>query len=162
MDLIDLLLALAEGLQAADRQRSRERVTLRGTRLTSLPSGAANGTGTSVATRRPMGQPTMVKRSQAPYWREQGWQESPSAFKGFYRTPCGEFRGEIKKGFGHNHEYYIVNPPSELRRHPHWVCFLHRGNGRYLLHFSRRPKDVDSGIMAMERMIRESFERYGR
>ncbi len=106
--------------------------------------------------------PVKVQRSKEPYHVEQGWQRTSISFlspnvklKGYYRTRYGSFRGEIK--LGSSPSFYIINPPDELRGHSHWQCFSPRGGGRYSIHFAVRPRDVDSGIMRIERMIHEAF-----
>ena len=105
--------------------------------------------------------PVQVQRSKKPYHVEQGWQRSGGGLlsnlklKGYYRTRYGSFRGEIK--LGSSPSFYIFKPPDELRDHSHWVCFSPRGGGRYSIHFVVRPRDVDSAIMQIERMIHEAF-----
>ena len=101
-------------------------------------------------------------RIEPPYWRLQGWQRvvfgySPG-YRGYYRTPYGSYSGEIRGEDGEGLYYFILNPPKQLRDHRHWVCFTYQGRGRYHVHFTKKPKDIDSGIVEMERLIRESFE----
>ena len=104
-----------------------------------------------------------IRRSARPYYEEQGWERhaaglfsTKTILKGFYRTPYGSFEGEIALN-GSSPSFYIINPPEQLKNHSHWVCFSYRGQGRYWIHFSRRPKDVDSGILQIERMLNEAF-----
>jgi hypothetical protein len=101
-----------------------------------------------------------VERSRRPYHEEQGWQHTNGLFSskltGYYRTRYGSFKGKIELGF--NPSFYIHNPPAELRDHSHWICFSARSGGWYSIHFSTRPRDVDSGIMTVERLITEAFE----
>ena len=103
-----------------------------------------------------------VKRSDRPYYEEQGWKQSKGTwfsgdpkFTGYYRTPYGSFKGEILTGSSPS--FFIIKPPKELKSHSHWICFSYRGSGRYSIHFAVRPRDVDSGIMRIERMIHEAF-----
>jgi hypothetical protein len=103
-----------------------------------------------------------VQRSARPYFEEQGWERhaagwlsTKTVLRGFYRTPHGSFEGEIALGSSLN--FYIIHPPQALKNHSHWICYHYRGGDRYWIHFSQRPKDVDSGIMSVERMLCEAF-----
>ena len=102
--------------------------------------------------------PIEIKRAQVPYWQERGWQRNSGIYRGYYRTYYGSFKGEIRHRYNHTFDFYIFNPPKELEKHKHWVCFRYQGKNKYLLHFARKPQDVSSGIMAMERLIKEAFE----
>jgi hypothetical protein len=101
-----------------------------------------------------------IERSARPYYEEQGWQFgrggwfSTPKLTGYYRTPFGSFKGEATDSL----TFFIFDPPEELKSHSHWVCFSYRGGGKYFIHFRVRPKDIDSGIMQVERMINEAFE----
>lgn len=108
-----------------------------------------------------------MKRLEPPYWRQQGWQRTvldySPGYKGYYRTPYGSYPGEIKGEDGEEHQFFILKPPEQLMDHPHWICLTYQGedlqgNKRYYIHFRRKPRDIDSGIITIERMIRESFE----
>jgi len=99
-----------------------------------------------------------IKRAQVPYWQERSWQKNSGTYRGYYRTRYGSFEGEIKHRYDNTFDFYIFNPPKELEKHNHWVCFRHQGKNKYLLHFATKPKDVSSGIMAMEKLIKEAFE----
>ena len=55
-------------------------------------------------------------------------------------------------------DFYLYNPSQEIQSHSHWTCFQHRGNDWYLVHMAKEPKDVDSGIMTIERLIKEAYE----
>lgn len=104
-----------------------------------------------------------VQRSARSYYEEQGWVHhvtglfsTKTSLRGFYRTPYGSFEGEITLS-GSSPSFYIVHPPEALKKHSHWICFHYRGSDRYWIHFSQRPKDIDSGILSVERMLNEAF-----
>ena len=81
-----------------------------------------------------------------------------NGYAGAYQTPFGAYTGWIQqRGIGHL-EFFIYDPPQTLRRHSHWNCFIDRGENWYLVHMSRKPADMSSGIMTIERLITESFE----
>ena len=100
-----------------------------------------------------------VLRREIPYWRERGWTRNGNQYTGTYQTPYAVFHGSIEESrFGHIH-FYLSNPSVEIQRHSHWACFASRGNGWYLVHMARRPKDVSSGIITIEKLIREAYEK---
>jgi hypothetical protein len=99
-----------------------------------------------------------VQRRQIPYWQERGWNHSGNAYTGAYQTRYAAFSGEIIEHRGNDIEFFLYAPSDAIRRHSHWACFQHRGNDWYLVHMGRRPKDVSSGILAIERVITEAYE----
>jgi hypothetical protein len=103
-----------------------------------------------------------IARSARPYHEEQGWRQNwwGSRLTGFYRSRMGSWEGEIQLGY--SPRFYVLNPPPELRGHPHWVCFTPVGGGWFRVHFKTRPNDIDSGILSIERMINEAFYPYQR
>lgn len=165
MDWKDLVQQTIKVLQEQDSRAHERKVVVRGTRRAQHFPAHPSRSPTTLHRRPNRNRPQRrikVNRSEPPYWRQQGWQRSRLGFSpgytGYYRTPHGSFRGEIKESYSGNHEFFIIKPPRQMKKHPHWVCFTHQGNGRYLIHFSKRPRDIDSGIVAIERMIRESLD----
>jgi hypothetical protein len=101
----------------------------------------------------------VVPRRELPYWRERGWTCDGTNYSGSYQTPYGAFQGWItQEAWSGNIDFFLYNPPPEIRSHAHWVCFAPRGGDWFLVHMERRPKDVSSGIIAIERLITEAFE----
>jgi hypothetical protein len=104
-----------------------------------------------------------VRRSQRNYAEEQGWQQKNGGWfgsprlEGYYRTKFGSFKGEIKP---ESLSFFIIHPPDELRHHSHWSCFSLRPGGKYSIHFAHRPRDIDSGILQVERILHESFTKF--
>ena len=107
---------------------------------------------------RGQGPPIPVQRRQVPYWQERGWTLEGNAYSGNYQTPYVAFQGWIEQERSGHLNFYLYNPSDEIRRHGHWTCFQHRGNDWYLVHMGRQPKDVSSGIMTIERLIKEAHE----
>lgn len=93
------------------------------------------------------------------YWEDQGWKYSGYELNGYYRTYYGAFRGRIQLSNSGLHRYYIFSPPPQLKKHPHWACFVYKGDDMYWVHFSTEPKNVDTGIVTIETIIREALER---
>lgn len=100
----------------------------------------------------------VVQRRQIPYWQERGWVRDGNRYSGSYQTRYGAFRGSIEQHGNHHFDFFIYDPPDALRRHSHWACFQDRRQGWYLAHMAKRPADVCSGIMTIERLITEAFE----
>lgn len=127
-------------------------VTVLGTRV------VTNITGHDAQPTRLRAPAVHIQRRQIPYWQERGWRFVGGAYSGTYQTPHGSFLGRIEDR-GYNHfRFYITDPPRELRRSAHWACFQPRGHKGYLVHMARRPTDVSSGILTIERLITEAFE----
>lgn len=99
-----------------------------------------------------------VARRQIPYWQERGWTLEGNAYKGNYQTPYAAFQGWIERQNSGRFNFYLNRPSDEIRRHSHWTCFQHRGDDWYLIHMSREPRDMSSGIMTIEKLIREAYE----
>lgn len=102
---------------------------------------------------------THIRRREMPYWQERGWRQTGGMLSGSYQTPHGSFLGQIEDQGRNFYRFYIVDPPEALRHTSHWACFLPRGNRRYQVHMYRRPNDVSSGIMTIERLITDAFRR---
>jgi hypothetical protein len=99
-----------------------------------------------------------VQRRQIPYWQERGWKREGDSYSGNYQTPYAVFQGWIEIERSGHLNFYLYHPSDEIRRHSHWTCFQHRGNDWYLVHMGKQPKDASSGIITIERLIKEAFE----
>lgn len=102
-------------------------------------------------------EPERIQREETPYWQQQGWSHQGVGFTGRYQTRYGSFLGYIEQRGG-QFEFLLFQPSHEIRRHSHWVCFQDRGQGWYFVHMGRRPRDLSSGIMTIERLIKEAYE----
>ena len=100
-----------------------------------------------------------VERRQTPYWQERAWKLDGNTYTGNYQTPYAAFQGWIEQERSGHINFYVHNPSPEIRGHSHWTCFQHRGNDWYLVHMARQPKDVSSGIITIERLITEAYEK---
>ena len=107
---------------------------------------------------RGRGPATVVQRRQIPYWQERGWTQQGNTYSGNYQTPYGAFQGWIEQDRSGRINFYLNNPSDAIRGHSHWTCFQHRSNDWFLIHMGREPKDVSSGIMTIERLIKEAYE----
>jgi hypothetical protein len=98
-----------------------------------------------------------VKRREIPYWQGRGWKYDGTTYTGSYQTPYAAFQGYIEEHWSGS-KFFLFNPSDEIRRHSHWICFSYRGKDWYSVHMARRPKDVSSGILTIERLITEAYE----
>ena len=104
--------------------------------------------------------PVPVKRSAKRYIVEQGWHLSNSAtypeWHGYYRTRFGSFQGRVEMSY--QPKYYVRNPPAGITRHSHSACFTDlRNGGWWSVHWYIQPQDIDSGVMELERILREAY-----
>ena len=98
------------------------------------------------------------KRKEAPYLIEKGWRKFKDSYMGYFETDYGAWGGIIDESYFNNYVFYIVNPPKALKESSHWDCFRNKGNGTYSIHFSKKPEDMSSGILTIEKLITESFK----
>lgn len=103
------------------------------------------------------GQSTTIKveRSTEKYWKRRGWRKKDGKYVGYYRTPAKSYRGEAEKEYGH-FKFYIYKLPSGVKRGSHSACFRPRKGGKYFIHFNKKPKTLSSGIIFVEKLLRES------
>ncbi len=102
--------------------------------------------------------PIAVERRRLPYWQEHGWTHHGNEYRGSYQTPYEAFQGWIEERRSGQIDFYLYKPSAQMQSHSHWACFQHRGNDWYLIHMARHPRDVSSGIMTIERLIKEAYE----
>jgi hypothetical protein len=100
-----------------------------------------------------------VDRREIPYWRERGWIRHGNHYTGSYQTPYAAFQGRIEEEWSGRIMFYLYNPSREIRNHSHWTCFAARGDDWYFVHMARRPKDVSSGIITIEKLITEAYRK---
>jgi hypothetical protein len=103
----------------------------------------------------------IIRRNPDRYLKQQGWTPAllgkVTQWQGYYRTRYGGFKGRVVASASPP-SFYVYKPPEKLKRHSHWSCFSNQGNGWHSVHFKRVPKDLDSGVMAIERIINESMK----
>ena len=99
-----------------------------------------------------------VRRREIPYWQERGWQQRDRVYTGSYQTRYASFQGQSEEGLSGQITYLLHNPSREIEQCSHWSCFAPRGGGWYFVHMARRPKDVSSGIITIERLITEAYQ----
>lgn len=99
-----------------------------------------------------------------PLWQKLGWRVNAGnkyQFIGEYRFYDKEreerwsWEGAIQTG-PYEFKVYIRNPPSALRRHRHWQCFNHAGDGWFSVHFLNPLDGLDDAILNVQRLIAEA------
>jgi hypothetical protein len=103
----------------------------------------------------------LINRSSKTYLTEKGWRQFKPypgyEWQGYYRTRYGSFKGRVVASTP-SPSFYVYKPPEKLKNsHPHKLCFTSQGNGWHSVHFKRVPKDIDSGVMAIEQTLYESI-----
>jgi hypothetical protein len=100
-----------------------------------------------------------VKRSRKTYLEEQHWRRTgfglPARWVGWYRTRYGSYRGKIECSTPP--KFFVKDPPEGLSRHRHHMCFSEKSGGWWSVHFRTQPKDLDSGVMELERIFHEAY-----
>lgn len=102
--------------------------------------------------------PTVVQRDTRPYWDQRGWKKRGTGYVGYYRTPFGSVKGKATKSPSGRVKLYINKPPDGLRRHPHAACFIPRGGGWLWIHTHHAIKDLSSGILQVETVLKEAYQ----
>jgi hypothetical protein len=109
--------------------------------------------------------PITIKRKPKTYIQEQGWELSGGLnpqWNGFFRTKFGSYKGRVVPKGEPNRRFFIHKPPAPLRHH-HWACFTEmkgmEQGGWYAVHLLPFPQDIDSGVLAIERVIDEAFKK---
>jgi len=93
-----------------------------------------------------------------PLWKVRGWRRKGDKLVGAFRTPRGSIAGAITLDRANRpQDYYLINPPASLLDGPKKPCFRPRGKNLYWVHFSRMPRELDGGIVAIESLIRDAF-----
>ncbi|MBU1194023.1 MAG: hypothetical protein KKE62_01680 [Proteobacteria bacterium] len=100
-----------------------------------------------------------------PLWQKAGWvinAQNPNYSIGHYKfynkkhNEILQWEGAVRSG-PYEAKVYIKNPPSFLKSHKHWGCFMHQGDGWYLVHFLKRINGLDDAILNVQRLITEAF-----
>jgi hypothetical protein len=108
------------------------------------------------------GKPIAVQRTSSAtlYIEKTGWKQStstsPAEWHGYFRTRFGSWKGKIKTTTPP--QYSIYKPPAGLTtKHSHKRCFDLASDGWCSVHFNIVPKDLDSGVIKLERILYEAY-----
>lgn len=120
--------------------------------------GSRRFTGSVAATHQTASAVRVQPRGR-PLWQHRRWEPRGNTLHGFYRTALGTFEGEIQQYRSSRPLFFIMAPPPELRRHEHWICFHATGPNRFWVHLTPKPRDPDTGIREIERILIEALSR---
>ena len=89
------------------------------------------------------------------YWCSRGWFRIGNVLYGDYRNGWDSYRGEIEiTGFiSRAFKFYIFSPPYHFLEGRHSACFHRRGIDKYWIHFMRKPRTIDDGILYIESQL---------
>ena len=108
----------------------------------------------------PIGKAIAIIRSGKLYIEGTGWEQAtgttPREWHGYYRTKFGSWKGRIIAS--NPPQYFIYKPPAGLTtKHSHKFCFNLASDGWCSAHFKIMPKDLDSGVIKLERILCEAY-----
>jgi len=98
-----------------------------------------------------------VAPKDRPFWESKGWTRCGEQLVGFYETSGHAVRGLVDRIDSLHPDFYIFDPPPELRQHPHWICLRQVREGVFRIHFSPAPANADEGILTVERLLADAF-----
>ncbi|MDD5677086.1 MAG: hypothetical protein PHW60_03720 [Kiritimatiellae bacterium] len=148
-------------------------ITIRQVRHITIPNGEWPG---HPRERNPHAAPPIVvnsvrsyarKSHTSRYWQDAGWkrryEDGYQWLSGHYKAKGNLYRGSIKLADSvvQPIEYYIYDPPRVILSGPHGACYQWRISlepNKYLIHFSKMPADIDSGIIQIEQNLSEALE----
>jgi hypothetical protein len=94
-----------------------------------------------------------------PYWKLRNWRKvSDNLYLGYYKTRLGRCHGVIKWNSQYDCSFYIHEVPQVILKGPHGSCFVQVKEGKYRIHFSQLPLDLNSGIFYVEILLQKAFE----
>lgn len=141
---LDFLESLDSFIQGSPRRETRGGA---GRRVPSPPSSSRQGDVNFI----------LIRRNTRSFHVERGWHRKGRRLVGFYRTKHGSYEGHIENPDSRHPSYFITNPPREVLSGTHGPCFSECRRGVFSIHFSPKPRSVDSGIKSVETTITESF-----
>lgn len=98
-------------------------------------------------------------RPPVPYWQLRGWRRvSDSMYLGHFKTRIGKCHGVIKWCSEFDYGIYIHDIPITILTGPHGECFTEVRPGKFRVHFSVQPRDINSAIFHLETLLQEAFQ----
>lgn len=97
------------------------------------------------------------------YAQDHGWTPTRSfdgstTYRGYFRALGLRWEGRIRETLWGEREFEINNPPIAYIRQSEWAGCFHALQGTWMwITFSRQPTDVDSGIAAVNKILKSVF-----
>ena len=80
-----------------------------------------------------------------------------NVFLGYYKTRMGTRHGVIKWTDQYDFSFYVHDVPDAILDGPHGPCFAEVKPGKFQVHFSRFPQNLNEGIYYIETLLQEAF-----
>ena len=100
----------------------------------------------------------VVTRDNRPYWAQRNWKENRNSYHGYFRTKYGSFPGKATVSPSKEIKLFIKKPPKELKAHEHSSCFTKKTGGWYSVHVYDGLNNLSSGIIEVEKILKEAIE----
>lgn len=99
-----------------------------------------------------------LARPAVPYWVLRGWRHvGAGVYLGYFKTRTGRCHGVIKWRSQRDFGFYVHDVPDAILDGPHGACFTEVEPGKFRVHFSQLPGDLNSGIFYIETLLQEAF-----
>jgi len=134
---------------------------------TSLLSSRSDSRASTQATLR---KPSPVKRPKVlvvehdrqrvgiPYWKLRGWRKVDEClYLGHFKTRLGRRHGVIKWDSSFDFGIYVHDVPRAILDGPSGACFEEVKPGKFRVHFSQLPSDLNSAIFYIETLLQEGL-----
>jgi len=135
-----------------------------GTRLSSLHSDSKKSTQATPRRRSPIERPKVLvvehdrQRRGILYWKLRGWKKvGDCLYLGHFKTRLGRRHGVIKWDSSSNFSIYVHNVPQAILDGPSGACFAEVKPGKFRVHFSQLPSDLNSAIFYIETLLQEGL-----
>ena len=108
---------------------------------------------------------THIAPPDRPAWDERGWSQSGEhgheVYQGWYQVrdrngQPRQYPGRIEMNGGIA-QPFIHEPPSQVKDHPKGVCFNHKGDGWFIVHWHTPATNPSDAMLYVERVLHESL-----
>lgn len=109
--------------------------------------------------------PKQVRRDGRTLAQKRGWTLARKGmfgveyWVGHFHVQGINYEGKAENAYG-KLTIFIKNPPTCLRNHKHWDCFMKRGNGWFFIHSKRTRVNLSDAIFEIETILNEAFTNY--
>ncbi len=94
-------------------------------------------------------------------WTSEAQREGGTVHRGFFRATGLRWQGYVRQKSG-KLDFFVLNPPIQMIRDTQFSgCFHARNDGWWFIGFRPEalPPDVDSGIAAVQHVLKTAFEK---
>lgn len=107
---------------------------------------------------------TLAASGLPAYAQDNGWTPTPgrggiTVYHGYFRALGLRWQGRVTKNAWGELQFEINNPPITYIRQSEWAgCFHALQDGWMWITFSLQPTDVDSGVAAVNKILKSVYE----